>query len=353
MDAFDICQSCVTTDFEFIMLCMKHDNTNTNQMLYEWLQRHGVLAPRIEYPTSKEGSPKQLCEDTEEQGTSNGTEERKQYDDASLLKGTFFYNVGFSVETICEFVTHWLSRDPPRLSFIGEELKLSKASFFQLSALCRTITLEWAKKNSTDKLGGPGKIVEIDLAKFQKRKRHIEDASPEHWVFGGVQRDNKKKVFFVSLQNIDDETLVKIVKDNIVPGSTIISDDSLKFRCLEKEKFVHIKVKGFVDPTNKDAHCQNITRIWREVRTKVPVTEHKDMEASLSEFLFKNCFPDHTERKHHFFRTVGDLYKPESVERDCVEVSFPFQNPRLNNNTAFGFLQHFGRNSMQLIIIYL
>ena len=39
-----------------------------------------------------------------------------------------------------------------------------------------------------DKLGGPGMIVEIDEAKFGRRKYHRGCLVDGHWVLGGVER---------------------------------------------------------------------------------------------------------------------------------------------------------------------
>ena len=51
--------------------------------------------------------------------------------------------------------------------------------------------VQWAEKNSR-KLGGKGKVVEIDEAKFGKRKHNRGHIDKEKWVFGDLERDSKK-----------------------------------------------------------------------------------------------------------------------------------------------------------------
>lgn len=52
-----------------------------------------------------------------------------------------------------------------------EELQISSNTFVDWSSFCREVCMEWANGQS-QKLGGPGKIVEIDEAKFGRRKYH-------------------------------------------------------------------------------------------------------------------------------------------------------------------------------------
>lgn len=41
------------------------------------------------------------------------------------------------------------------------------------------------------KVGGPGKVVEIDESKFGKRKYHKGRRKDGVWVFAGIERDTK------------------------------------------------------------------------------------------------------------------------------------------------------------------
>jgi hypothetical protein len=43
------------------------------------------------------------------------------------------------------------------------------------------------------KIGGPGKVVEIDESKFGRRKHHRGHPVKGQWVFGGVERESGNK----------------------------------------------------------------------------------------------------------------------------------------------------------------
>lgn len=73
------------------------------------------------------------------------------------------------------------------------------------------------------KIGGVGVEVEIDESKFGKRKYHRGHAVEGQWVFGGVERGTNK-CFLVLVEKRDKTTLLNIIKEWILPGTTIISD---------------------------------------------------------------------------------------------------------------------------------
>ncbi|KAL4113901.1 hypothetical protein QTP88_017455 [Uroleucon formosanum] len=72
-------------------------------------------------------------------------------------------------------------------------------------------------------MGGEGKVVEIDESKFGKRKYHRGHRVEGQWVFGGVERETGR-CFLVPVERRDKDTLLALVKDWILTGTTIISD---------------------------------------------------------------------------------------------------------------------------------
>ena len=181
------------------------------------------------------------------------------------------------------------------------------------SSFCREVSLDWGLKNRK-KLGGQNVTVEIDEAKIGKRKDNKGRLVKGQWVFGGVERENTANIFVVPVESRSQDCLLKVIKENILPGSRIVSDYWKSYDCLESEGFIHLKVNhsiNFVDP-GTGAHTQNIERAWREVRAKIPRYGRKQKHYSgyLAEFMFKRAFPKHLQRAHEFFKSAESLYPP-------------------------------------------
>ena len=50
-----------------------------------------------------------------------------------------------------------------------------------------------------DKIGGPGKAVQIDESKFGKRKYHRQHKVEGQWVFGGIEEESRRS-FMVAVK---------------------------------------------------------------------------------------------------------------------------------------------------------
>ncbi|KAJ8934907.1 hypothetical protein NQ318_007113 [Aromia moschata] len=75
--------------------------------------------------------------------------------------------------------------------------------------------------NSSEKLGRPGQIVEIDEAKVGKRKY------------------NRGRV--IEVPNRTQDTLLRIIQDRILPGTTVMSDCWRAYDCLSSHDYEHLK----------------------------------------------------------------------------------------------------------------
>lgn len=107
----------------------------------------------------------------------------------------------------------------------------------------------WVDANST-KVGGPGKVVEIDEALFGKRKYNRGRLLQAKWVFGGYERESRK-IFLMPVANRSKETLLEAITSWILPDTTIMSDMWRSYDCLNNEGFQHLSVNhkmNFVDP---------------------------------------------------------------------------------------------------------
>ncbi|XP_017466934.1 PREDICTED: uncharacterized protein LOC108359533 [Rhagoletis zephyria] len=142
------------------------------------------------------------------------------------------------------------------------------------------------------KIGGVGSIVEIDESKFGRRKYHRGHAVEGQWVFGGVERGTNK-CFLVPVEKRDKETLLAVIKNWILPNTTIVSDFWKAYDCLSDEGYVHFKV-NFKDPETQQ-HTNTIEGLWRHVKYSIP-QYHRN----------KNGL----DPLSNFFKLAGALYNP-------------------------------------------
>lgn len=104
-------------------------------------------------------------------------------------------------------------------------------------------------ENETTPIGGEGMVVEIDEAKIGKRKYNRGREISGTWIFGFERHTGK--VFIVPVPNRTRETLLNVIKQWILPGTTIMSDMWRAYDCLNNEGFTHLRVNhslNFVDP---------------------------------------------------------------------------------------------------------
>jgi len=102
----------------------------------------------------------------------------------------------------------------------------------------------------SEKLGGPGCVVEIDEAKIGHRKYNRRRLLKGTWIFGGYERGSKK-IFILPVEDRTEQTLLACIKEWIVPGTTVVSDCWKSYNCLNSEGFQHLTVNhsyNFVDP---------------------------------------------------------------------------------------------------------
>ena len=147
-----------------------------------------------------------------------------------------------------------------------EEYSFSSATVADWRQYIREVLVDYIELNS-EKLGGPGKIVELDESKFGKRKHHRGHPVDGQWVFGGVERGTGK-LFMVAVPDRSSETLKTAINEWIVPGTTLYTDCWKGYKNLDKEGFAHWTVNHslyFVDP-DTGIHTNTIESMWRHAK---------------------------------------------------------------------------------------
>lgn len=148
-------------------------------------------------------------------------------------------------------------------------------------------------------LGGPGKIVEIDESCFSKKRKFHRGRGGRRihrWVFGMVERgSNRFRLWLVP--NRRRETLLPIIRDNIAPGTIIISDHYNVYQDLNNENdYIHFAVNHsiqFVDDRHAGIHTDTIEGRWTHVKRHLNSsggTRDGQISERLDEYMFITRF---------------------------------------------------------------
>ena len=187
----------------------------------------------------------------------------------TLRKHSFFSGSKLSLEKILKIVYYWTYQYPQDI--VIHETGLSNHTVIDFFNFCREVCSVIIKEHS-EPIGGVGKVVEIDESKFGKRKYNRGKRVEGVWVFGGIERDsNPPKCFFTPVTDRSAATLIPIIKQWILPGTTIASDCWRAYSSLEQEGYIHTAVNHsiqFVSETG--THTNNIESRWNALKKSLP-----------------------------------------------------------------------------------
>ena len=189
----------------------------------------------------------------------------------SLRAGTFFFENKIQLWQVLILI----------FNFAFEFLNTTVAQLVGVSAhtiaahkrRLRLIILTIFNKNGI-KIGGPGKIVEIDESLFIKVKhnRGADTRREKVWVFGLYERateEESKRVLFFKVEARNAITLLNIIYNHVLPETTIFSDEWAAYnRIVDLDRnFRHQTVNHsltFVAPDG--THTNSIESTWRAAK---------------------------------------------------------------------------------------
>ena len=90
------------------------------------------------------------------------------------------------------------------------------------------------------------------------------------WVLGGVERGTDN-MFLEIVSTRDTRTLLAVIQRNVLPGTTIYTDEWAAYRSLPLNGYQHGTVNHtyyFVDPTT-GVHTQNVESMWKHAKDKL------------------------------------------------------------------------------------
>jgi transposase-like protein len=122
------------------------------------------------------------------------------------------------------------------------------------------------------KLGGRGKVVEIDEILVAKIKYHRGSGlgRKQIWLFGLVERGEGGRCYLTMVPNRKAETLLRVIFDHVKPHTTIVSDSWSSYNKLTHLNYRHLTVNhsvNFLDPET-GAHTNKIEGLWAQVKRK-------------------------------------------------------------------------------------
>lgn len=107
------------------------------------------------------------------------------------------------------------------------------------------------------------------------RKERYGNRIDGPWIFGlalcKVDENNKRwlqevRYFYVARR--DKETLTRIIKNEVIPGSTIFSDEWSAYNSLSSFGFNHIRINHSIEYVNNGFHTNTIEACWGRLKTK-------------------------------------------------------------------------------------
>lgn len=122
--------------------------------------------------------------------------------------------------------------------------------------------------NGNLKLGGRGKIVEID-----ERKYNCGRVSEGQWEFGMVERDTGRSLVFRDPDHQQETLVTRLVHKFVEPGTVIISDKFLPYFNLNNVGYIDLMVnnsKNFVDPCTGALSSQVKRKLNATTQAKLP-----------------------------------------------------------------------------------
>lgn len=228
----------------------------------------------------------------------------------SAFKGTWFSRAHLSVKEVLTLSYLWIQNGCTP-SECERETRLSSKSVFDRFSRCREVAFDYCIKNSV-KLGGVGKVVELYEAQFGKGKYSCGRITDSRvWAISGIERGSQN-IFLATVDSRDEETLSKIIQENILPGTHISTDCCNFYENLEDcgyQVSTLEESKKFVDLASA-SNTQNSKKRSREVQLGIPIFSQKRIHlvGFLAESLFKWRFPDEGERFHAFLLHIAQMY---------------------------------------------
>ena len=218
----------------------------------------------------------------------------------SVRTGSLFEKSRLPLLTNVKFLYEWARGESGES--VRFELGISKPTTILWGQACRdVIEFYYFHMRHDCKIGGPGKIVEIDETIVARRKYNVGRVVLQQWLFGGIVRNSVGQRVECFLELVADrtrETLHEVLQRRVLSGTFIYSDSWKAYNGLADIGFLHSKVnhsQNFVNPIDSNVHTQNIESFWSKMKRffrKHSMKQRIHLDDYILEFLYRSEFDD-------------------------------------------------------------
>ncbi len=179
----------------------------------------------------------------------------KCYRDVSLLSGTIFADANMPLGQILTLIycsVHRFSYEDAMREAQWGDVNLSSATIAHWYETCRDACVSWADRlERSAKMGGTTSVVEVDEAMIGHRKHNTGRLVQGTWVLGIVDvHTSELRVIPCPNNRRDAKTLLTLIDENVLPGTTVMADCWKSCNGLTAKGFQHLTV-------NHSSHSEN------------------------------------------------------------------------------------------------
>jgi transposase-like protein len=231
----------------------------------------------------------------------------------SLRKGTWFEDSKLTLEELVLLTYFWVE-EYAQIN-VKKELEMSPNTILDWYSFCREVCMEIL--HDTKKIGGPGHVVQLDEAEFCTKKYNRAKRVEGQWVFGGVDLKTGD-CFLNTVEDRSADTLLRVLKERVLPGTTIYSDCWKAYDCLKMEGFQHLAVNHSIIFKDKDTgyHTNSIEEMCHLMKERTPACDGDRLllDSYLAEFMYRRmrCDPQH--RYITFMQDIARVYPPKEKD---------------------------------------
>lgn len=265
-----------------------------NEKVVEWCMKAGLISPK--YTCPKCGENMKL---KKKKGSFDGLEWRCRIEKEiggsirhdicrSLRNGSFFSHSHLSLCDILRITRYWFGRCFHQ--FVMNEVRIQNHTVVDWFTFFREICMIDVIDKST-RIGGDGVIVELAEFEFGNMKYGKGKPANACWVFGGVERGSSK-CFFRTVEVANKESLLSVVKEWILPGSTIISACWRVYDCISSDAFIDLSIiHGLIyKDIEVGGRTSSINTVWSKINRYLKAnTNHVEghFDSYLAEYMWR------------------------------------------------------------------